>query len=1836
MPNSTSFYEVTETYTGSTWTRQNILDMQLTFLFNKISSGSASTIYLSKATVTLTYTIPSPSTIVTFTNPTRPAGTTVARSQSLVVDRFTMQRTDGVGASAITSVTVCNSGTTPASTVSGVDIWRDDGDGTLGAGDVKLNATPATFSGTDAVVTFTSPETVDDTQGYLVVYTVAANATHGATLRSQVTSAAGTGFDTLSGLPLAVGNVFTVSVPTTVTFSSLTKPVARAVPGGTTGVVVDRFRAARTVGGQGSAITSITVRSSGTTPTSVISGVDIWRDVNVNSTLETGTDIKLNGTVATFSGTDAVVSMNETLCNLSEGYDYLVVYAVSGAASNDATFNAQVIGAAGTAYDTFAGLPLPAGEVFSVGNPTLEVTHGPDAPTGLTYVRPGATNVVIDQIRFSASRDAVRVTSITITGRDTHSSLTTDVVGVKLFVDNGDHAFNPASDTQLGTTMTFDGNVSGTGKAIFSGLSLTVDQDGSADVWVVYDLAATLPHGRGIGSQLNSNGVVVAAPAVVTSFSALISGNGGVTIAVDNVPPSASECSVENPVDGSTLALAAGTQYLVTGTAGDGSTVVANVRVSIKRDTVAPAWWNGVSWQAGEFWLPASDTAVSPALPWSTWDPLWIIPSADGTTFVITLVVTDEAGNVLSQKSEVVVDNVKPTVQSVVADTDSTHVDVIFSENLDPSTVQASDFSIAGLDVSSCTTPDARTVRLVTSTQGSAGTEYALTIAAGNVADTIGNTNDLITETFWSYGTPDTIPPPIPVGVAAVAGSAEPTIAVVTWTASVGASGYNIWRAVNPAGPFSYVGTAAGTSFDDITGVPGQDYYYRVSAFDAVGNESAQSAVVGPVAAIWTRLPHGSYTDVSSLCGYCHAVHQAAAPQLLRDTGETPREISVCFACHDGSGASTNIATGGNSFSTSLPSGHTLDEDPAKLAATCSDCHSPHSDPDDRPMLPAKQANETTVTAAGIEWCVACHNDDHDWYTGVYTYDATLTAEPARDDTGYPIVGTFAGASVYTSPTANAHLGIPASSGETTRVAGDCLYCHASHRGANGYDGLKLTFRPTTASTLATDQSQGTYAESCFYCHGGVLPSELTTLPTDIKQFVTTGGSRSGHRIVSADASLPVGAPLPCYDCHNPHGSSRGNATLLSDGLGTGLSTATDADIRKFCFTCHTTYDNFSGWTASGWQVIPASETVEGIGRRSGVLGLPNASGHDSVDSESCYLCHGSSYATGGANVHNPTGGVSAGGTSCLGCHSVYSGMVESTSTYHHVLDASVPDIAPADGSYPTSMSALACVSCHVDHNYFNSSKSSNLRRSITETSGANSVATDYIAVGEPGAPGICMSCHRYELARNNAGQKLPTNPSTHIRPIDIGQYDTSPHSYVATSTYGDGTLFLADCAKCHNDTATKVMQTSTDKFGVHESCDRRILGALGVTSYSEELATRASELCYRCHSYATDAIGGDRGAKTVGHDSYDWYGTVTTMSVGNLAVFRQFQYLVSSPATASGHPEDLVGVHLVSPADEDQAYISANKHVECADCHNPHAVGDVRHGFGTTNLVSESIRGVSGSQVNTTTSNWTTAGVTFTWTVNAEREYEICFKCHARVNTGMYDVNLWNEQTWTDVALEFNPGNQSYHPVVQALPAIDPSATWGSSRVYAGQVSGGWIPGNTMYCSDCHGDSAVGTAGGPHGSTVKYILKAHTDTVAALGPRVYWPNRPNGTAYTISNVQSDYTTYGDTQCFCSNCHEKIRSNIIHDSGSTHDDAPCTDCHTLVPHGGKVSRLIATYNSATPNAMPARYAVGGVRSNVKIESFRKKSDPSSYVKADCNISCGGSAHAADNTGKEFW
>ncbi len=347
-----------------------------------------------------------------------------------------------------------------------------------------------------------------------------------------------------------------------------------------------------------------------------------------------------------------------------------------------------------------------------------------------------------------------------------------------------------------------------------------------------------------------------------------------------------------------------------------------------------------------------------------------------------------------------------------------------------------------------------------------------------------------------------------------------------------------------------------------------------------------------------------------------------------------------CLSCHNGSDSDASNIVDGSSDSFGQPSGHTLSANSAGTADIdgCATCHDAHGSSSETRRIPAKEINGVAISSAGNQSCLACHATNADWFgPGYPEADA-----PTRDAAGYPVAGTWPGKASYES-TSNAHRLIPEStrtvgvSEPIRRQQGDCTYCHGAHGGANDYDGLKATYTVPTQATLASDTADGSYAALCFTCHGGDRPAGFATTPVDIKSFATAGGA-GGHSVVTSGGTLPVGSPLPCFECHNPHGSTRQNSSLLSDERGASLATTNAADVRAFCFTCHTTSDSASGWNSvtSTYTAVPAAEEVVGLSRQAGVLRLPAVAAHEQAAADSCYTCHGNSYAAGGSNVHNP------------------------------------------------------------------------------------------------------------------------------------------------------------------------------------------------------------------------------------------------------------------------------------------------------------------------------------------------------------------------------------------------------------------------------------------------------------------------------------------------------------------------------------------------------------------------------------------------------------------------
>jgi len=248
-------------------------------------------------------------------------------------------------------------------------------------------------------------------------------------------------------------------------------------------------------------------------------------------------------------------------------------------------------------------------------------------------------------------------------------------------------------------------------------------------------------------------------------------------------------------------------------------------------------------------------------------------------------------------------------------------------------------------------------------------------------------------------------------------------------------------------------------------------------------------------------------------------------------------------------------------------------------------------------------------------------------------------------------------------------------------------------------------------------------------------------------------------------------------------------------------------------------------------------------------------------------------------------------------------------------------------------------------------------------------------------------------------------------------------------------------------------------------------------------------------------------------------------------------------------------------------------RHVVCADCHNPHATKGTVTTAPNASGVLANLTGVS------------EAGAVIK---PLQREYELCFRCHAdSISRGPATVPRQFPQTNT--RLQFSVSNESFHPVVRtgknlnSVPSLIPP----------------WTVNSMMYCTDCHGSDSSTKAGGngangPHGSIFAPILERN-----------------------LTFVDNQTESQG-TYALCYKCHDRNRvlSNLsfrFHNSHVVQDKAACTTCHDA--HGVANAQHLVNFNS-----LYVTNSSTGIISYVSTGPF----------KGNCTLTCHGKDHK--NTG----
>lgn len=456
--------------------------------------------------------------------------------------------------------------------------------------------------------------------------------------------------------------------------------------------------------------------------------------------------------------------------------------------------------------------------------------------------------------------------------------------------------------------------------------------------------------------------------------------------------------------------------------------------------------------------------------------------------------------------------------------------------------------------------------------------------------------------------------------------------------------------------------------------------------------------------------------------------------------------------------------------------------------------------------------------------------------------------------------------------------------------------------------------------------------------------------------------------------------------------------------------------------------------------------------------------------------------------------------------------------TIHQRLGCAVCHKNPA--RVPTLPASIECANCHAGHG--------DITAKHTAAASAECVACHETAdVTKLHPTKGCWACHT-----NPAVPVLPltvecANCHGALSPTDPNHYPTANHA--ATGQTGTG------CWGCHySDMKAEHSKSTVAPPVTCVSCHETKVDAF---------TSAWDKTCDRCHATKHTAMATKHASSTTG------CGGTQCHQIGDVAAIH------------AAAPNGCATCHTGPGAPATTTNCSA------AGCHA--SVGPDHHALHDTASVIDA--GCKGCHYTYLDDEHAALGYTCATchkATNAAVQAAIagkqraCSACHPAVN----GRNRHAAQNTT----EFIKGNQSAHRAYATLPGARSSFMIGGTTYTwtlpsdAAYLKTGWTSSSVVTCDKCHTFS--GTATGPHGAAVKVNIDP---------------------AYPTS-WKSVYLTESSTSSstfICAKCHTGFnRMNATHGksdhNGST--DGRCVACHTQVPHGWRLPRLLAYTNDPAP------------------------------------------------------
>jgi len=469
----------------------------------------------------------------------------------------------------------------------------------------------------------------------------------------------------------------------------------------------------------------------------------------------------------------------------------------------------------------------------------------------------------------------------------------------------------------------------------------------------------------------------------------------------------------------------------------------------------------------------------------------------------------------------------------------------------------------------------------------------------------------------------------------------------------------------------------------------------------------------------------------------------------------------------------------------------------------------------------------------------------------------------------------------------------------------------------------------------------------------------------------------------------------------------------------------------------------------------------------------------------------------------------------CIFCHTPHNTLPESPlwnrSDPGVIYDLYTSSTTQSVPGQPTGSSRL-CLSCHDGTialgNVLSRSTDINFTGAITHLPvGSSNLGTD-LSDDHP------VSCQYTSTLASTDGQLLDPALITYPVSLEEGYVQCTschnPHQDIYQDFLVASTQFSDLCLRCHNRTYWSSSSHSTSTA---------IWNSSGTDPWPHtDYTTTAENACENCHT--PHSAGGEGSLKNYLAEESN----CLACHNGNVAT-ANLEAEFSKPYT-----HNIYGYTLVHDAAEDPLVLTM--HVECEDCHNPHAVNN------SANAAPLAGGRIAGSKGVTLGGSPTDAIV---------YEYELCFRCHGD-SPGKPAGRTVRDIEQNNTRLEFNPANPSYHPVAAA----------GQNSDVPSLITPDHSESSLIYCSDCHAGDGASAPAGPHGSNWQSLLKYQYETAD-------------------NTIES-----AENYALCYSCHS--RTSILNDESFTfhylhivEENASCNTCHD--PHGISSTQGTAVNNS---------------------------------------------------------